>query len=634
MNAEVKTEGGMRVFEDKRNNANILANYNDERAKISSPLIEFNHINVGGELVPEFELLEEIDRGEWGVVFRARDNANPGQVCAIKIPHRTNRAEDSLEYRVKDVETSSRKEGARFAQRYTVGMKLKRSETGEPFFEMEYFPSSLNKYLVEGKIWNPKDMRRVEIDKSYRKSYKKGDLKLEEIIELSGDIIQGLSEIHSRNNWDGNVHGDLKVNNILQDSKGRCFVGDFGNATAESANHSGPRDNCGHEYMRALSLFQEGSAPSMVRDVASFGIMLYRFFTGEYLFEKEIDELFEEGGMEAVQEYMRNYSESIDINNTKHSYVKEDNLEDILNNKLSGKLEWDAKKDVIPEPFKELIRECVMEKIYSGNSLYSRFNETVEKYREQEARRTLSKEYRKKLRNSIATTIGTTLAIGSLAVGSLWLFYLTSPNFENKMDFATQIKYSAEPEIDFKYEVEIDNAFEPDRNKIFNGLGDILTRDNGSDYYVRYPLQKESYISRLVDMYESTQFELEMNILPENFHHRLSILGYDPHVSSSESSRGIGSLLAYYLNKWHETRNENGAIDLENAVCDFFMGDFACVQARHYAKSSDFHDYVYAINPNTGMSVFSAGRKYQMLKFVHDFTQDPYFAQRVEIKWD
>ena len=114
-------------------------------------------------------------------------------------------------------------------------------------------------------------------------------LSVAETIELAIQISDGLAEAHHR----GIVHRDIKPSNILVSERGRAKIVDFGLAASLRVDPASPA-NVIVGTVNYMSPEQVGGGRSDIRsDLFSFGVVLYRIFTGKAPFSgRTIDDVF------------------------------------------------------------------------------------------------------------------------------------------------------------------------------------------------------------------------------------------------------------------------------------------------------------------------------------------------------
>jgi len=195
-----------------------------------------------GATVGRFELVREIGRGSFGVVFEARDTAL-GRSVAFKVvrPGRADTATDQLRREAEAIASLSH---PNLVKLHDAG----RSEQG-PYLVLE---------LLHGETLQAR--------------LKRGRLDTPETLRIATDVARGLSHAHLR----GVVHRDLKASNVFLCQDGGVKVLDFGLA------HAFGRRGLEGGTPDAMAPEQWRGAPEDERsDVFALGALLYRMLSGE-----------------------------------------------------------------------------------------------------------------------------------------------------------------------------------------------------------------------------------------------------------------------------------------------------------------------------------------------------------------
>ena len=199
-----------------------------------------------GATVGRFELLREIGRGGFGIVWEARDRELRRGVAfkAVRAGDRASLREEAL---VREAEAVAQLTHPNLVTLYDVG----RCEHG-PYLVLE---------LLRGQPLS--------------KQLEKGKLTAREALHLAIEVAKGLAHAHAA----GVVHRDLKPANVLVCKDGQVKVLDFGFAHAFGFK----RINGGTPAYMAPEQWED--APEDERtDIFALGVLLYRALSGELPF--------------------------------------------------------------------------------------------------------------------------------------------------------------------------------------------------------------------------------------------------------------------------------------------------------------------------------------------------------------
>ena len=199
-----------------------------------------------------YEVLEEIDRGGMGIVYKARQN-RPDRVVAIKMMRKGRFASrDDIERFLNEANAASQLDAEAVVPVYEVG-----DLAGEPFIVMKY---------IDGK--------------SLQQLLNEHAISLGDAIAKLRLIAAAIGLAHDS----GIIHRDLKPANILiERPSGRPWVTDFGLAKFLDAEHSltAAGDVMGTPgYMSPEQASGEKHLISPATDVYALGAILYRLLTG------------------------------------------------------------------------------------------------------------------------------------------------------------------------------------------------------------------------------------------------------------------------------------------------------------------------------------------------------------------
>jgi TolB-like protein len=198
-----------------------------------------------GTRVGRFEILRELGRGGFGVVYEARDR-DLGRQVALKVV-RPGRVAGEVGKVTHEAEAVARLAHPNLVTLHDLGT----SEHG-PFLVFE---------LLRGKTL---DLRTEE-----------GPLTVQEAVHVATEVARGLSHAHA----EGVVHRDLKPSNVFITSNGQVKILDFGMAHAFGRR----RLSGGTPAYMAPEQWEDDPEDERT-DVFALGVMLHRMLTGEYPF--------------------------------------------------------------------------------------------------------------------------------------------------------------------------------------------------------------------------------------------------------------------------------------------------------------------------------------------------------------
>ncbi len=204
-------------------------------------------------LIPGFEIIEELGRGAYGVVYRARDEKLDRQV-AIKVSLLDD-PERREEY-IKEARHAAKLDRPGIVPVFQVGTLA----GGQPFVVQR---------LIDGK--------------TLRKSLAEAErLDAHHACWLISEIAGVVADAHAL----GMIHRDIKPDNILLDAEGKPWVADFGLAIFEEEQKNVAGQRAGTPlYMSPEQLSGRAEWLDGRTDIYAMGVMLYEMLTGRLPFE-------------------------------------------------------------------------------------------------------------------------------------------------------------------------------------------------------------------------------------------------------------------------------------------------------------------------------------------------------------
>jgi hypothetical protein len=198
-----------------------------------------------GTVIGRFDIVRELGRGAFGVVYEARDRELGRQVALKIVRPGTAAVEDGKV--VREAEAIARLTHPNLITLYDVG----RSDGG-PYLVFE---------LLRGK--------------TLQERMDDGQMPVQEVVHIATEVARGLAHAHS----EGVVHRDLKPSNVFVTNKGQVKILDFGMAHAFGRR----RVSGGTPAYMAPEQWEDDPEDERT-DVFALGVMLYRMLSGEYPF--------------------------------------------------------------------------------------------------------------------------------------------------------------------------------------------------------------------------------------------------------------------------------------------------------------------------------------------------------------
>lgn len=205
-----------------------------------------------------YELLEEIGRGNMGVVYKARD-PDIDRIVAIKVVRLGFSLDDAQRETFLERFRREAKIAGNLLHPHIVGVYDIDFSADEPFIAMEYFPGIGLSQLVERGLPSEDEVRLI-------------------IRQLASALDYAHSE--------GVVHRDIKPANVLYQPGPMIKLVDFGIAKVEALELTATGEFIGTPSYMSPEIFS-GEAVDGRSDLFSLGVILYLLLTGERPFEAE-----------------------------------------------------------------------------------------------------------------------------------------------------------------------------------------------------------------------------------------------------------------------------------------------------------------------------------------------------------
>jgi serine/threonine protein kinase len=207
-------------------------------------------------LADDYELIEELGRGGMAIVYRAREKALDREVAIKVLPSRLVIDEGFVERFQHEARTAAKLEHPSIVPIYRVG---RAGPNGEIiYFVMKLLRGqSLSVVMTDRGKLEPHDVRRI-------------------LMETAAALNYAAKQ--------SVVHRDIKPDNIMLDSEGRCVITDFGIAKAPGGQQTTAGTSLGTpRYMspeHAMGLTLDGRS-----DMYSLGVVAYQCLFGRAPFE-------------------------------------------------------------------------------------------------------------------------------------------------------------------------------------------------------------------------------------------------------------------------------------------------------------------------------------------------------------
>lgn len=206
-----------------------------------------------GESVGQYKITKHLGSGGMGDVYLATDSKLERRVALKFLPQRFAKDTDALQRFQREAKALAALNHPNIVTVYDVG-----EHNGVPYFAMEYLEGQSIKELIAA-----------------------GNLSLEDALEITAQIAEGLAEAHNAHI----VHRDIKSENLIRLPNGRVKIMDFGLATWRGVVHV-TQEGSTVGTMAYMSPEQsQGMKIDQRTDMWSLGVVLYEMITGRLPFE-------------------------------------------------------------------------------------------------------------------------------------------------------------------------------------------------------------------------------------------------------------------------------------------------------------------------------------------------------------
>jgi len=483
-------------------------------------------------------LNKQVGQGAWGKVYSAEDTLVGDKNIAIKLLSPSETAKAQMVHRDMGAYQAMKNEAIKLSSlKNVVSRQFEVDENGNPFIIMPFYGKFLSDELGE--------------KESCRRHFNNG-LNLEEILHFSKDISKGLAELHCTPGIE-RAYGDLKPDNLAMES-GKVMLNDLGSATTcvlEKRANS-PRDNIGCLYTRAPECFNENAHPDSRSDVWAMGSLMYRMFTGEYLFEKELNN----------SENPKSFIEKLD--------------------KKEGKKLIEKKLKNVPRKFRSLVKKCTD---INPNKRYSDGAELLEGLNNVEESLDSWKTFRNYAKKCALWSLP---LLGTAGIIHSAMTYepkkLTMPNNTNPV---LLYKIGEEPKgnIQFEFEriVDLPEVYE---SSAFQGLEKLAKQNSNNNRVVAYLLKTHAQTALAGGTFSgSTPNEYQANVY---FVTAPKGMGVSPENPKYNPWPAVGKSIEVALG---QSKTDDGKVDLEDVCAIARLGAPKVMEAKRISKSNDWGVY-------------------------------------------
>ncbi|MBT3304276.1 hypothetical protein HN592_04065 [Candidatus Woesearchaeota archaeon] len=522
-----------------------------------------------------YELVELVGRETWGKVYRTRDRFLDKEV-AIKLIDPTERARQQMARWDLTLKDAIMKEAEELmACSNVVPRKYDEDKNGQGFIVMPFYKTFFNEVL-DSVIKRKEGEGSGQPGEFLPETLFSSGLHIEEIIQYTRDVAKGIAEV---NNALGRAHCDIKPDNIAIGPDGRLLLNDLGTATYLSiaAGDDSVRDNRGCLYTRSPLMFKKGYDPTKKEDAFSLASLMFKMFTGKYIFEDEINEALAKGGEDAVREYMLEMTYSGPY----------------LNQRFSERAQDKVKNSEVPKEFQEFLLNSLNGHYWAIPSIsglqthvpttQDMLEQSVTLYRNNRAKdkayKQLKKELGKKARSSFLTGAGAT----TFLLGTIWgIFLLPKVDYTERQDYEANmlLKPAEISNISFEIERPARSNWTLPKDQDYSGLLASFRKNSKGTVTDRIVL---AYIQTLQELghHNSKGADMYMRYAKLRYQHATG-----PRPILDEQLR---VLLPHYGNF---TRIDERVIDLEDCLATTYLGIRKVRDAQKAANDTDYHTYI------------------------------------------
>jgi len=207
-----------------------------------------------GKTISHYKILEKLGGGGMGVVYKAEDTKLKRTVALKFLPQELGRDDESKERFVHEAQAASSLQHNNICTIHEID----ETDVGQMFICMDYYEGETLKKKIEG-----------------------GPQKLEDAIDISIKISEGLSKAHEKDI----VHRDLKPANVMLTQDGVVKILDFGLAKLRGQTKLTKTGTTLGTVAYMSPEQTQGTDVDQRTDIWALGIVLYEMLTGRHPFE-------------------------------------------------------------------------------------------------------------------------------------------------------------------------------------------------------------------------------------------------------------------------------------------------------------------------------------------------------------
>lgn len=215
--------------------------------------------NYIGKTVGHYRIVEQLGQGGMGIVFKAEDIRLKRDVALKFLPAELTRDSEAKNRFIQEAQAASALDHPNICNIH----EIEQTEDGQLFIIMSCYEGENLKLRLD-----------------------KGQITLEETIDITTQILLGLSRAHEA----GIIHRDVKPANIIITSRGEVKIVDFGLAKLSGQS----RSTKSGRYMGTIAYMSpeqtRGEQVDHRTDIWSVGVVLYEMITGRLPFTGEYDQ--------------------------------------------------------------------------------------------------------------------------------------------------------------------------------------------------------------------------------------------------------------------------------------------------------------------------------------------------------